>query len=156
MASAATFARALTYAGALPFIAGTAMLFIAPAAQEAVFGKLLITYAVVIASFLGGIQWGVALEHSETAPTSARNLFFISVIPSLFAWAVLFVPSFKAQLLAAAVLFASIWALDALLALQKLIPGWFFKLRCIITGIVVLCLIAAYINTFSNPAAILR
>jgi hypothetical protein len=154
MASAANFARALTYAGALPFIAATAMVFIAPAAQEAVFGKLLITYAVVIASFLGGIQWGVALEHSESAPTSARNLFFISVIPSLFAWAMLFIPSFSAQLLAATTLFASIWALDALLALQKLIPGWFFKLRCIITGIVILCLMSAYFKAMFNAVAI--
>ena len=152
--SVPNFARALTYAGALPFIAGTVMLFAAPAATQPIFGKLLITYAVVIASFLGGIQWGVALNAAETAPTSARNLFFISVVPALFAWAILFIPSYGVQLIAAATLFASIWALDALLALQKLIPGWFFRLRCAITGIVVLCLVAAYMGAMLNGSTV--
>lgn len=146
MASAATFARALTYAGAIPFVVATAALFFSTANHHALFSKLLITYAVVIASFLGGIQWGVAISAIETAPTSARNLLFVSVLPSLLAWIILFIPTSGAQFLAAATLFATVWAFDALLALQKLIPSWFFRLRCAISAIVIACLFIAYFS----------
>ncbi len=143
--SAQGYARALTYAGAIPFVAGTIIVVFGAPTDFVVFRNLMITYAVVIGSFLGGIQWGVALANCESAPKSARNLFFISVLPSLFAWAILFIPRGEMQLLAAIMLFASIWAFDALLALQKLIPGWFFRLRSIISGIVIFCLLVVLV-----------
>jgi Protein of unknown function (DUF3429) len=143
--SAQSYARALTYAGAIPFVIGTIIVVFGPPTDYATYRNLMITYAVVIGSFLGGIQWGVALANCEAAPTSARNLFFISVLPSLFAWTILFIPRSEIQLLAAIMLFASVWAFDALLALQKLIPGWFFRLRSIISGIVIFCLLVVLV-----------
>jgi hypothetical protein len=101
------------------------------------------TYAAVILSFLGGIQWGLGVSIAETAPLSAQTLFGLSIVPSLLAWAMLFVPQANAQVMVAISLFGFVWMVDAMLFLQKLIPQWFFRLRCIITAIVVTCLIFA-------------
>jgi Protein of unknown function (DUF3429) len=78
-------ARALTLAGAIPFVALALAVWIAPAAYHAQVGNALIAYAAVILSFLGGIQWGGAVALAESAPKSAQTMWLLSVIPSLLA-----------------------------------------------------------------------
>jgi hypothetical protein len=136
-------ARALTLAGAIPFAGLALAVWIAPAEYHAQAGNALIAYAAVILSFLGGIQWGGAVALAESAPKSAQTMWLLSVIPSLLAWAMLFVPGSGARVIVAICLFAFVWIIDALLHLQKLIPNWFFRLRTLITAIVVSSLLIA-------------
>lgn len=141
--SAPAFPRLLTLAGALPFIGATAALWFAPPTYKGFAAQVLVGYAAVILSFLGGIQWGVALGLTETAPKSARTMFALSVVPSLLAWAMLLLPAARERVIVAVLLFAFVWVIDAMLHLQKLIPHWFFRLRGVITSIVVLSLLTA-------------
>jgi Protein of unknown function (DUF3429) len=138
-----SLARTLTLAGAVPFVGSAASLWIAPAEYHAQASTALVTYAAVILSFLGGIQWGGAVALTDTAPKSARNIWLLSVIPSLLAWVMLFIPSVSAKLMVAISLFGFVWIIDALLHVQKLIPHWFFRLRTFITAIVITSLLAA-------------
>ena len=131
------FPRWLTLSGAIPFIACSAVLWLAPPAYRAFATTVLTSYAAVILSFLGGIQWGLAVNLIDTAPKSARTMFLLSVVPSLLAWAMLLLPASSSRIIVAMCLFAFVWVVDALLNLQKLIPAWYFKLRSIITVIVI-------------------
>ncbi|MBL0123513.1 MAG: DUF3429 domain-containing protein [Betaproteobacteria bacterium] len=137
----------LGLAGTFPFIAGAATLWFGPSAYAAPALQAIITYAAIILSFLGGIQWGTGVSVSETAPKSARTLFLLSVVPSLLSWAMLFLDTPAARLIVAIFLFGFVWLIDALLHLQKLIPHWFFRLRSIITPVVIASLTAALMRT---------
>lgn len=136
-------ARVLTLAGAIPFAALAISLWIAPAAYRTDTSNALIAYAALILSFLGGIQWGVAVTLADAAPKSARTMWLLAVVPALLAWAMLLVPGNNARVIVAICLFAFVWVIDALLHLQKLIPDWFFRLRTVITLIVITSLLIA-------------
>jgi Protein of unknown function (DUF3429) len=135
--------RALTLAGAIPFVAAAAALWFAPAAYRGFTAQVLVGYAAVILSFLGGIQWGMAVAVLDNAPRSARSMFALSVVPSLLAWAMLLLPAARERAMVAVLLFAFVWVVDAMLHTQKLIPTWFFKLRGLITTIVIATLVVA-------------
>ena len=136
----------LALAGSLPFIVGAAILWFGPVAYAGSTVQAIITYAAVILSFLGGIQWGIGISVCESAPKSAQSLFLLSVVPSLLSWAMLFIDAAGAKLIVAVCLFGFVWVIDALLLLQKLIPNWFFRLRCIITFIVIVSLLATLLR----------
>jgi Protein of unknown function (DUF3429) len=138
-----TWPRWLTFAGAIPFIACSAALWLAPNQYRGFAVNVLTAYAAVILSFLGGIQWGMAVNLIDSAPKSARNMFLLSVVPSLLAWGMLLLPESRSRILVTIFLFAFVWVIDALLNVQKLIPPWFFKLRSIITVIVIVSLASA-------------
>ncbi|NJR71716.1 MAG: DUF3429 domain-containing protein [Gammaproteobacteria bacterium] len=139
----------LAYLGLLPFIACTLVLLFGASVQMDMYRPLalqaLTTYAAVIVSFLGGIQWGVGVVTQEQQPQTARSLFLLSIVPSLLAWAMLFLP---ATIRASSWRFfclGFVWVIDALLLLQKVIPAWFFKLRSIVTAVAIGALIVALI-----------
>lgn len=155
---AAKFAKILTYAGAIPFVVFTALLFVdgvdAPLSKspstslnKANVALWLTTYAAVILSFLGGIQWGIGISMSSAAPRSAKTLLCLSVLPSLFAWAMLFITTPTSRILVAIGLFGFVWMVDTLLNLQRIIPPWFYKLRTTITAIVMICLVISIAKT---------
>jgi len=81
-------ARALGYAGLIPFVGGAAALGLAGPAWQAQAGFALAAYAALIASFLGGIHWGLGFAAARPAPT----LFAWGVLPSLGGWAALLLP----------------------------------------------------------------
>lgn len=136
----------LSLLGTLPFIAASALVWLGPTTHTAIALQALVTYAAVILSFLGGIQWGIGISVCESAPKSAHSLFLLSVVPSLLSWAMLFIDAASAKLIVAVCLFGFVWVIDALLLLQKLIPSWFFRLRCIVTSIVIASLLAALLR----------
>jgi hypothetical protein len=105
--------------------------------------QLLLTYAAIIVSFLGGIHLGVAItKHGKTR--FFNFLIAESIWPSLIAWGLLFTVEVHIQLLVLTLLYALMWAIDSLLYNNDVIPPWFFTLRCIITPIVVVSLYVAY------------
>ena len=131
----------LTLLGVTPFVVAAAVVASGPTEHQALVIQLVTTYAAVILSFLGGIQWGIGVSIADSAPRSAQTLFMLSIVPSMLAWALLFVAQPNARVLVAISLFGFVWVVDALLCLQKIIPAWFFRLRSIVTAIVIASMI---------------
>lgn len=130
-------AYVLTLAGAVPFLAAGLLVWLDTPITPGQFAQAATSYAAVILSFLGGIQWGTGLSVAESAPKSSRNLLVLSVVPSILACGILFIEPISIRLYLAIGLFVTVWAVDALLRLQGLIPDWFFRVRSLATGIVV-------------------
>jgi hypothetical protein len=143
-------AALLSYAGTIPFIAAAFILLFGHAVGLGIYRPLaseaIINYAAVIVSFLGGIQWGIGIATHEQQPQTARSLFMLSVVPSLLAWAMLFLPVSNSRIIVALFLVGFVWIIDALLHLQKVIPAWFFKLRSIVSAIVMASLLLALVS----------
>jgi len=133
-----------TLAGTVPFVllSIAASLHLFPNTKLVM--ELLLTYATVIVSFLGGIHLGVALTQESEHRVLTNLLIIESIWPSLIAWGMLFLAPVHIQLLALTLLYSLMWAIDSLLYNNNLIPQWFFNLRCIITPIVVVSLYVAY------------
>lgn len=140
----------LAYAGTIPFVVVAFILLFGNMLGMGMLRPLaaqgITTYAAIIVSFLGGIQWGLGIATYEQQPQTARSLFTLSVVPSLLAWAMLFLPQSTSRIVVAIFLVGFVWIIDSLLHLQKVIPPWFFKLRCIVSGVVIVSLIAALVS----------
>jgi len=94
-----TLARVLGVAGLLPFIAGAAAVWLA-GSQDRLPAAAMLAYAALIASFLGGIHWGLAMRDS---PADAAQLLW-GVSPSLLGWLAVLLPPRWGLLLAPATL----------------------------------------------------
>lgn len=106
--------------------------------------RILLSYAAVIVSFMGGIHWGVAVTRYTEKRRLANLLILESVWPSVIAWGALFYVEIHIQLLVMTLLYTFLWAIESLLYTNDLIPQWFYNLRCILTPIVVVSLYVAY------------
>ncbi len=99
----------------------------------------LLAYGTIIASFLGGIRWGLALRESGRA--AALDLV-LSVVPSLIAWGTLALPRpFDAGALG--LLLLAWGAVDQDLPRRGLAPAWFGRLRIVLSGVAGLAMLAA-------------
>lgn len=145
-------AWALALAGAIPFAVMTAALTSTDNAVRIPAIAALVTYAAVILSFLGGIEWGLAVH--DPVPGQGPRVkdrlramaLFVSVAPSLAAWGVFWLPSPHWQLGASIGLFILVWAADLGLSRQGLVPSWFVDLRTAITAVVCVILgVALYL-----------
>jgi uncharacterized protein DUF3429 len=131
-------------AGALIFAGLTAALLSSQNAVRIPAIAALITFAAIILSHLGGIEGGLALrEEAGTERTRAIGLG-LSVVPSLAAWGVLWLPSPQQQVGASIALFVLVWAADLWLARQGLIPSWFVDMRTAITAVACVILGVAF------------
>ena len=95
------WARVLGVAGLLPFAAGAAAIWLA-SPQDTLASAVLLAYAALIASFLGGIHWGLAMRES---PADTAQLLW-GVSPSLLGWLAVLLPPRWGLLLAPATLMA--------------------------------------------------
>lgn len=136
----------LAIAGAIPFAVATAALLYPESHIRVPAIAGMVTYAAVILSFLGGIEWGFAVQEPYAAATAAAReklratALVVSVLPSLAGWGVLWLPSPQWQLGAALGLFILVWAIDLALSHQGLVPAWFVDLRTAITAVVAITL----------------
>lgn len=139
-------ATLLSYAGTIPFVVCATILLFGTAlglgSLRQFAAQAITSYAAVIVSFLGGIQWGVALVTHEQQPQTAKSLFLLSVVPSLLAWATLLLPNGSSRVIVAIFLIGFVWVIDALLHLQQVLPTWFFHLRSIVSAVAMTSLIA--------------
>lgn len=144
MSTIRTLAWALTLAGALPFLIATVLLYASDAARIRVPAiTALVTYAAVILSFLGGIQWGLALREDPATEGARTQALGWSVIPSLAAWGVLWLPSSLSQVIGALFVLVCAFGGDVVFARRGIVPGWFLVLRATITALVGATLLAA-------------
>lgn len=101
------------------------------------------TYGAVILSFLGGVRWGNLLsDHSQVRRWGALTL---SVVPSLIAWPALMMPPI-AMLATLSAGFVFQFALDVEAVRREELPGWFGRLRKILTTGAVLALLAGLLS----------
>ena len=116
------------FLGLIPFIFLAAACFIIPPDKE-VYELLIfiyISYAAVISSFLGGIQWGLITASVERI----YFVFFpllISTVPCLISWsALLTIKDLRISLILIIASFVVSILHDYYLDRQKLTPHWFF------------------------------
>jgi hypothetical protein len=127
----------LTLAGVVPFVLATGALFASDASSVRVPAiTALVTYSAVILSFLGGIEWGLAIRDDSGNEASRAIALGLSTVSSLAAWAVLWLPSATWQVGAALGLFLAVWAADQWMASRGLLPAWFVDLRTAISALV--------------------
>lgn len=120
-------------AGLIPFVALTLVIVLGwgpPASwRPDAFGTALATYGAIIASFLGGIRWGLALHEPERGTRD----YVSSIVPSLLAWTALMLP--RPLDLAGIGLVVLAWGfVDADLVRRGLAPAWFGRLRLLLSA----------------------
>ena len=126
--------------GLIPFILIFAAYFISPP-ENNVYELLLYTfiaYSAIIASFLGGIQWGMIISKVD----QLFNIGFpltLSVVPALIAWGALLVLNslvLSLCLIIASYIFATLT--DFYLYNKKATPYWFLNMRVPLSLLVVI------------------
>ena len=123
--------------GLLPFAVGAVMSNISVTMD---FGHwFIIGYGAIILSFLGGIQWGVALSADRPGSTA----YVVSIVISLIGWGATFLaPPLSFIVLGSG--FLAALAFDALAVMMFGLPGWFLRLRFMLSlGVLVALGIAA-------------
>ncbi len=120
-------ARLLGYAGLIPFfgLAGLSGFLSEPHASMA--QAWLTGYGAVILSFMGGCRWGFAAAGLGDGPSFAP--LAISVLPSLYGWAVVSALPFTPAALALAVGFFALYVADVRLTRERGAPVWWRALR---------------------------
>ena len=83
----------LGYAGLIPFVLLAALLWLVDADLLPFVAIALGGYAAAIASFLGGVHWGIGFMQGNQA---GRFHFLWGVVPSLLAWLALLMPPYAA------------------------------------------------------------
>ncbi len=98
-------ATRLGYAGLIPFVLLALLLWIVEPDLRPWLTIALTSYAALIATFLGGIHWGIAGSISESAASSHRSFSLLwGITPSLIAWLALIMPAYAGLPLIAALL----------------------------------------------------
>ena len=127
--------------GLIPFFVIAISCFIVPPEQD-VYNLLIfifLSYAAIISSFLGGIQWGLITAASD----KLYHIFFpllISTLPALVAWASLLLlgTSLKISLILVISSFICSSIHDYFLYTSKVTPYWFLNIRVPLTIAVIL------------------
>ena len=120
-------ARILAYAGILPpWLA--LILHVFTGLPWAGFAAL--TYGAVIASFVCGMHWGMAMQPSHRMPV---NLLVTSNFGALAAWAMLLASMWSTDLafLGLAIVLGGLLLIDRKLLAASAIEPWLWSVRCI-------------------------
>lgn len=133
-------ALVLGLAGLLPFLAGTAAVWILGYPGAILALNLTMVYAALVLAFLGAVHWGLAL--AQEAADKWRRLV-PSVLPALAGWCALMIPN-GFGLLLLALGFAGMFFADRAAVTANRAPAWYVALRKWLTLVVLLCLAAAY------------
>jgi hypothetical protein len=95
-----------------------------------------LTYGTVILSFMSGVLWGFA---TRAEGREAAVAYALSVIPALWAFFMVTDASANSTIYLAAG-FIGILFLDTIFSVWGLAPGWWLRLRVMLTIVVVACL----------------
>jgi Protein of unknown function (DUF3429) len=133
MLAPSSLALGLGYGGLLPFVAGAAWVWWARAGALPHVALGLAAYGALIVSFLGGIQWGLAMRQSAPAP----RLLLWGVVPSLVVWPALMVSSKVGLVIIGAMLLVG-YAVDRVLYAEQGVAAW-LALRLRLSTVAALC-----------------
>ena len=133
----------LGLAGLIPFVALAVQVAAGRPLDPRMTGPALyalLIYGAVILSFLGGIQWGLAVASADRSDAWRR--YGLSVLPSLVAWAGMWVGG-QSGLITLAV-GVGLWGLYELWSTGLgEAPRWYGRMRLALTAVVVTALGAA-------------
>lgn len=129
--------------GILPFVVFALASHLTEGFIQAQAWFALTAYGAVILSFLGGVHWGMAIARNYPATIMTPRLI-ISVVPSLFGWAALMMPTVIGLLTMALAYGAMLWT-DFHATRLGHAPAWYPRLRLPLTAGVVLCLLVGAI-----------
>jgi hypothetical protein len=93
----------LGYAGLLPFVSLSLLMWIVTPEAHPFVSIALSAYAATISAFLGGIHWGIGLRHN--APQRKLHMVW-GVVPSLVAWIAVIMPAYAGLPVLSVLLFA--------------------------------------------------
>ena len=137
---------ALGLAGLIPFVWGTLSLFI-PALQEfgsAAFGArfvgpyVQVFYGAIILAFMSGVLWGFATKSSGREAVVGYGL---SVLPAL--WAFFATGGGHSSAAIGLIIgYIGLLGIETWFVQRKLAPGWWMRLRLILSAVVITCLAA--------------
>jgi Protein of unknown function (DUF3429) len=96
-------ARRLGYAGLVPFVLLAVLTWTVRADAQGHAALALVGYGAVIASFLGGMHWGIA---GQLPPQDAKLHYVWGVLPSLLGWVAVVLPAVAGLALAGLTLLA--------------------------------------------------
>lgn len=144
-------------AGLVPFAAAPSYLYFIATSFDPFIISAQLAYGAVILSFVGGIRWGFVIpyRHGSTHMVTWRSIIQ-SVVPSIIACCGILLPDLTAGLVTV--------SMGLLLSLYNDLrmfgdyPKWMMGLRCFLTTVAVVTLIASVIlveenrieNTFGN------
>lgn len=138
-------ARALGYAGLIPFVAAAAASH-GPVAVSPMALKALLGYGATIAAFLGGVHWGLAFRESK--PPTERLAW--GVVPSLLAWVAVLLPVPVGLVLLAATLSLAL-AVDRRVYPGLGLQGW-LPMRLRLTMVAALCCLVGALAAWPSGA----
>ena len=135
-------ARALGFAGLIPFLAAALGVWVAPQGWNLLALDVQLAYGAVILSFMGAVHWGLAMAGGSTAMTYQRLGW--SVVPALLGWlALLLNPGYGLLLMAAG--FAGVFYGDLKSIAAGNTPAWYKALRKPLTVIVIATLLSSFL-----------
>lgn len=116
--------------GAIPFVACTAITVIGSPDLAEKASSALAIYGAIVLSFLGGIQWGLAIndEADLTSLGAPYRRLTISVMPALIGWLSLLLPR-DIGFVVLALAFALVSMVDLRAARNLEAPAWYPRLR---------------------------
>ena len=138
MTGSKSTAKALGYAGLIPFIVFSIGCWIPlPFVSNA--AGILVAYGAVILSFMGAVHWGVAMASSDP---NRGKYFIASVIPALVAWPALLVATQLAMIILL-IGFIGLYVYDRSVEQSQVLAAWYIPLRTRLTSVVAICLLTA-------------
>lgn len=135
-------ALVLGWLGVLPFAALALLSVTGGVLWPSAAGSALVLYAVVILSFMGGAQWGLAMAMPRGGQTAMGPRLAISVLPALAAFGLWYAPPTMA-LMGLATVFVALLGYDIATARAGAAPSWYPALRLQLTSAVIACLLLA-------------
>ncbi len=141
----------LGYGGLIPFVCLTAATIFSARYSDAS-GHSLLIYAAVILSFVGAINWGVAMASSDLSEAQRNYLWIWSVAPALLAWlAHFFQPTVASGIMIAG--FIAQYVQDRHLARTTSLSVWYIPLRLRLTSVACACLAIASVASFAKASS---
>jgi hypothetical protein len=137
-------ARWLGMAGLLPFVLPGLGVWLAPGQLSGFLHTVLIAYALAIASFMAGAQWGFG-SVAELDERARLRVLGVSVVPCLVAWAGVFAP-FPWPYAFLLTAFALVLRFDLRLVQEDLAPRWYPMLRLPLTAAVAVALLSGLLH----------
>ena len=133
----------LGWAGVLPFAGMSLALLLGFPSHGIRLEPMLVSYAAIILSFMGGIHWGLAMKSPDNCSFAGSSLHYVlSVIPALIGWAAVAIEAYAFAVLSVA--FCTLLFLDMAWASGRCAPAWYGRLRLQLTAAVLLCLGVAW------------
>ncbi len=133
-------AFALGWLGVLPFVALSLLAVTGGVLPAGDAMRVLVTYGLIILSFMGGAQWGLAMQAAGSQDGANGAGLGISVLPALVAFGLSFLPA-GPGLLGLSAAFVALLGYELWTSRAGTAPAWYPALRLQLTGAVVICLL---------------